>query len=287
MKKYLFFLFVITLFCSCDSSVVGILRGTSARANTRYSQSMEFNANHPYPVFTVQDGYVVYVCGDTHVVDSSKCLTQFILDYKSDTLCPFAIHLGDLTNAKDCLPAYFAIAAKNPAGYVPGSDTLFYTLGNHDIYYAQWDSYRQYVPSTTYYFSTQTAAGEPLDFYICIDSAEGTLGTDALAWLRQILSEAHNQSWRHIIVFTHTNFFRHDFSQEFTSNFAMEETYELTYLFKQYGVEVVLSGHDHYREMVDYSGVNYITLDALKDNFNASSYLKMTMSDHILYDWVK
>jgi len=287
MKKNLFIFFLTTLCVSCtDSAVTGIFRGTSERANTRFAQSMTHNEARGYAVIPTTNRYIIYACGDTHVQAPSKSFTRFVMDYKSDPNCPFAIHVGDVVNANNQFPIFFSQAAQQPQGYVPGSDTIFYALGNHDIYYGQWDTYRQYNPSTSYYFSTQTAQGQPLDLFICIDTAEGTLGTDALAWLKALLQKVQSESWRHIVVFTHTNFFRHDRSQEFTSNLTMEETYDLTNLFKQTGVQLVISGHDHYREVIDYSGVYYVTLDALQDDFAASSYLKITMDEHIIFDWI-
>lgn len=288
MKKEIYLVVMMAVCGGCtDSAVTGIIRGTSERANTRFEQSMTWNEAQGYSAIETKEEYVVYACGDTHVEAPSKSFTRFVMDYKADPNCPFALHVGDIIDANNQFSIYFSQAAQQPEGYVAGKDTMFYALGNHDIYYGQWDEYRKYKASTTYYFFTQTQSGEPLDLFICIDTAEGTLGTDALAWLKKVLEKAKGEQWRHIVVMTHTNFFRHDRSQQFTSNLAMEETYELTYWFKKYGVEMVISGHDHYREVQDYSGVKYITLDALKDDLESSSYLKLTMGEKIVMDWVE
>jgi len=164
-------------------------------------------------------------------------------------------------------------------------DTLFVSPGNHDIYFDQWSCFRQYFHTSSYYFLVQTPSGK-LDFYLIIDSAEGCLGEKQLAWLKQILSWADKQPFRHRMVATHTHPFMEDASQELTSNYPLEETYELVDLFGSHHVEFYLCGHDHYRDVTRFGGCTYIVLDALQDKQENAGYMVMDVSSTVNYDFV-
>ena len=57
---------------------------------------------------------------------------------------------------------------------------------------------------------------------------------------------------------------KRDNSQSSTGNYALEETYDLADLFARTGVGIVLTGHDHGAETIDFKGVRYETLESLK-----------------------
>ena len=116
--------------------------------------------------------------------------------------------------------------------------------------------------------------------------AEGTLGTAQLQWLRELLTTNHlplttNHPFRHTIVFTHTHLFKRDNSQGHTSNYAIEETYELTSLLEQGGVDMYWCGHDHSREITDYAGFTSIVVDAIEDHYPPAFYMIADLSDAI------
>ena len=131
-----------------------------------------------------------------------------------------------------------------------------------------------------------------LDRFICLDSAEGTLGTAQLQWLRELLTTNHlplttNHPFRHTIVFTHTHLFKRDNSQGHTSNYAVEETYELTSLLEQGGVDMYWCGHDHSREITDYAGFTSIVVDAIEDHYPPAFYMIADFSDQINYRFIQ
>ncbi len=261
---------------------------TSADANERFGQSMVYNEDHGFTtIYTLTDSYRVYLCGDTHVDTTAQNWERFVLAYKSDLLCPFAIHVGDEIHGKNHWDMFYATAAKRPDLYTSLKDTLFVTPGNHDICFGQWEQYRQYRRSSTYYFETKTLLGKRLDLYICLDSAEGTLGSDAWKWLRGVLEDAKGKNYRHIIIFSHVNLFRSNYQLKFSSNFPLEETYELTQLLTRYGVDMYICGHDHYRHTTLYGGVKYVTLDTLKDGAYNASYMIATMGEKVVLEWIE
>ena len=101
-----------------------------------------------------------------------------------------------------------------------------------------------------------------------------------------MLEAAQEQKYRHIIVFTHTHFFKVDASQGHTSNFALEETYDLCDLFSRYGVELVLQGHDHCRDQHYFKGVQFLIVDALEDHFYNAYYAVMEVHQSFDFQFV-
>ena len=106
-----------------------------------------------------------------------------------------------------------------------------------------------------------------------------------MQWLRDLLAKKANAGYRRIIVFTHTHFWKLDGSQGHTSNWGIEETYELASLFSQYGVEFVWCGHQHARQSVLFKGVNYLVLDATKDKEQGQSYMTVEMGPSAIYHY--
>ena len=284
----LFSVSVAVLFTGCNPNydMPGMFNGSSERADKRFEESMAYNQQHGYAHLIVPEDYRIYACTDTHVDSTTYNWETFVKLYKSDPACPFAIHLGDLINANNNFERFFKAAAVVPEGYVQGKDTCFYTLGNHDIYFNQWPAFKSYVHTSTYWFDTRTADGKLLDLFICLDSGEGTLGVEPLKWLNNTLEEKSEEGYRHIIVFTHTHVFKQDDSQGHTSNYSMEETYDITAILSKYHVDMYWSGHDHSREITHYGGVTYIVVDALDDPVETPFYMVADMSKAIHYDFI-
>ena len=123
-------------------------------------------------------------------------------------------------------------------------------------------------------------------FRSCYDSADGTLGTKQLAWLKETLEWADTQKFRHIIGCTHTHLFKRDGSQGHTSNYTIEETYALINLYASHGVDMIWSGHDHTREITQISGMTCIVVDSMKDEDKRPYYMLVTMGENIAYEFV-
>ena len=249
----------------------------------RFEQSMAYNKTvGDLHLDMKADNYTIYVCTDSHITRKThRNLDYFMAQYKAASSPKLAIHLGDIIDAQknfECADSIVHFAGQTKA------DTMLITLGNHDIYFKQWPIYRSFFRTSVYWFDTRNG-DKKLDLFICLDSAEGTLGVDQTQWLRDLLAEKSKEGYRRIIVFTHTHFWKLDGSQGHTSNFAMEETYELAALFAQYGVEFVWSGHQHSRQSVIYRGVNYLVLDATKDEEAGQAYMTVEMGESCLYHY--
>ena len=285
-------LFLLLPSCNPNYDLAGFLNGTSPEVCKRFEQSIAYNDSVGVPAVIVPSAdYRVYVCTDSHIDSIPTNLTAFVQAAAADTLCPLALHLGDLVNAQGHIPYAVSLLPPNHSPL-----TTFLALGNHDIYFNQWDEWRSYFGSSVYWFYTMLPDSTVLDRFICLDSAEGTIGTAQLQWLRELLTgngsqpstlNAQHSSFRHTIVFTHTHFFRRDHSQQHTSNYAIEETYELTSLLEQGGVDMYWCGHDHSREITDYAGFTSIVVDALEDHYPPAFYMVATLSDQINYHFIQ
>lgn len=292
MRKYIHILLPLFL-VGCTGlfpnyDLVGIFVGSGPNTDARFENSMQYTDSHTPLRIMVEDNYSIYACGDSHVDSTTRNVEKFMCAYRSDSAAVFALHLGDFVNAQGNYERFYKATQAEPEGYTRKPyDTLFVTCGNHDILFGQWKEYLKYYKTSSYWFETVSrTSGNPLDLFICIDTSGGTVGRKQLDWLRTVLEQKSQEKYRHIIVFTHTNFFKQDNSQGHSSNFSMEETAELTGLFSKYHVSMVLNGHDHFREVVLYGNVTYLTLDTMQDPFPAASYVIANMGNTIDYEFV-
>lgn len=294
MKKnfliYLGALFLVTgTFVACGPEfrldLIGNIAGTSPRIDQRLADSEKYNATHPFvTLYADREDYHVYVCTDTHITTDVARWQSFIQSYHKDLSCPVAIHLGDIVDAQnhfDEMYQAFAAVPHNPLK----PDTLMVVAGNHDICFSQWPAFLETFKTSTYYFIVQTPQGQQ-DLYIMFDSAEGTVGSKQLDWLRSTLTWAASQNFRHTIACTHTHFFMRDGSQGVATNFSLEETYALLNLFQTYGVDMVWTGHDHSREVTQYRDMTCIIVDSMKAEDKSPYYMLVRMGEKITYDFV-
>lgn len=277
---------VLLMFVSCTKNIdiLGLFMTFNESPDERFAQSMEYNDEHGYDKITVvPDDYEVYVMSDIHVDFSTNNLDCFVSDYLADSVAaPFALCLGDLINAT----GHFDLFDEHVKPVSDAGRKIYYTVGNHDLYFDQWPEFRSRYHTSTYWFEVQTVSGSK-DLYIAIDSGNGTLGRDQRNWLENVLKDKQNQGYRHIIVFTHTHFFKKDTSQGHTSNFNLEETYDLLDLFDRYDVSMVLQGHSHSRDLTTFKDVVYLRVDALEDYALDAYYTILNVGNYINYEFVK
>lgn len=294
MKKFTYILAVVLcsfFLCACseDSTLdmAGMFSPNGETVATRFEQSMAFNTSvGDIHLNMAQDDYSIYVCTDSHITrNTHRNLDHFVATYLAASGPKLAIHLGDVIDAQKNYPCADSILHLASAKINEPDASLFVTPGNHDIYFKQWSYFKQAFNSSVFWFDTNNGS-KKLDLFICLDSAEGEIGSDQMAWLRDLLSTKSKEGYRHIVIFTHTHLWKLDGSQGHTSNYALEATYELTSLLSQYGVEYVWSGHQHARQFVTFKGVHYLVLNSTKDEEKGQSYMIASMSDAIQYTYI-
>ena len=280
-------LFILMFFltsCTKNIDLMGLFYTINESPDERFEQSMSYNAEYGYDKITgVPDDYEVYAMSDIHVDFSTDNLDRFVSDYLADSVAaPFALCLGDLINAT----GHFDLFDEHVKPVSDAGRKIYYTVGNHDLYFNQWPEFRSRYHTSTYWFEVQTVSNFK-DLYIAIDSGNGTLGRDQRDWLENLLKDKQNQGYRHIIVFTHTHFFKKDTSQGHTSNFNLEETYDLLDLFDRYDVSMVLQGHSHARDLTLFKDVVYLRIDALEDHYPDAFYTILKVGNYINYEFIK
>jgi predicted phosphodiesterase len=264
--------------------MVGMFAGSSPTIDKRFEQSMQYNQQAGYAtIHALSDNYRVYVCTDTHIHKTRTRWEYFVGTYHADSLCPVAVHLGDIIDATTDF-AYVEDVLKSTI-FPTKSDTLMAVCGNHDIYFKQWEKFIKAFKTSSYYFVVTTPMGKK-DLFVVFDSADGTVGRKQLDWLRETLTWAGKQGFRHIVACTHTNFFKRDNSQGHSSNFTQEETYALLNLFTQHGVDMLWTGHDHSREITQVKSMTSIVVDSMKDEDKEPYYMLVTMGEKIDYEFV-
>lgn len=276
--------------CGPDArlDLVGMFAGTSPTINKRFEQSRIYNKQAGFATLkAMSDDYHVYVCTDTHITETRTRFEHFVDTYRADLLCPVAVHLGDIIDAKTEFAHVEEVLERHwISSILPTKpDTLMAVCGNHDIYFKLWDKYINTFKTSSYYFIVETPRGKQ-DLFIVYDSADGTVGSKQLKWLEELLQWADSQDFRHIVACTHTHFFKRDGSQGLTSNYTIEETYTLLNLFTHFGVDMVWSGHDHSREITQVKDMTCIVVDSMKDTDKKPHYMLVTMGDKIDYEFV-
>ncbi len=283
MKRFLTILTVSICLASCEKYYfTGMFAPAGENVDERFRQSMEYNALHGYQTIrTFSDRYVVFVFSDSHLVGETKNLDRFVSEsFQINGAAPVVICLGDLVDGDKPFTEF--ISHTSPI-IENGTRKLFVTAGNHDLYWGRWKEFYKSFGASTYWFEVVTPNAK--DLYISLESGGGTLGSLQREWLEEIL-KTKSSGYRNVIVFTHTHFFMKDTSQGHTSNYALEETYDLADLFAGYGVDIVLTGHDHHREQTAFKGVEYVIADALEESADNAGYVMLTVGKNIETEFV-
>ena len=306
MKNYLFIVVscLLVVLSSCENDSMAPFASKYPSVDERFVLSMLYNRDiGGFDTLQAKsEEYKIYVCTDTHLNvphinlrdaelrgdDPLKLvsnLATFIQLDRADTLCPAAVCLGDLVESDITYDVFRYPLEKIPLN--PNKhDTMYCTIGNHDVFYRQYYAYRYHIAkSSTYCFVVKTPSGKK-DLYICLDTATGSLGRKQTEWLKGILAQANDQSWssdyyRHIIVYTHVNIFRRDNTSADISTTAIEETNELLYLFRKYNVKQFWAGHDHSREEFMQGGVKYIIVDSMEETNNEAAFMILHVSEEL------
>jgi predicted phosphodiesterase len=250
--------------CSKDPDLLT----SNESVNQRFNQSKIWNDNHPFrQIVVASEDYSVLAGADSHVGSTVNLDSFFRIAETSHASA--VVMPGDLTNGKKEDWDIFE-------QHLPDHDSLalFLIAGNHDLHFGGWEEFFTRFGSTSYLFTIKTPSAS--DLYICLDTAEGTLGDQQLNWLTNIL-ETMRQNYRHCFVITHNNFFR---TRQTESTVPLvEEMHVLIELFTMYHVDMVISGHDHLRYNQLFGITRYIVLDPLKDETSNAGYFQLNVKN--------
>ena len=280
MVKKAFVILLLAVSVSCGKlDIKNMLLPLSKDVNLRVSESLAWNASTGVKIITVPaDDYRWYICSDVHIEDSQPAnLLAMVQAEKADPNAYFYQLLGDLIFGTEHMDWVTDIIDD------PENDPGFVIIGNHDLFFDNWDAWKAAFHTSTYYYFVQTPGYK--DIYIMLDSANGTLGEKQTAWLEDVLS-SQRPGCRYCFVSVHTNIFRTDLTQFPSTNFTLEETYYLLDLMSRSSVDMMVAGHDQFRDVTTYNGVTYITLDQIKDGTSNASYMKVNVGQTVDYQFV-
>ncbi len=271
------------ILCSCDRDLIGFFIPPSDDVQQRFEQSMDWNEANGYPVIEVGDNeYKFYCATDVHVDGSNENIKTFVTRLRNDASAIFGVLLGDLVHNTEQYPLFMEAIPFDPSIHAQ-NDTIFSTLGNHDLYFGQWEDYKKYWKTSCLYFTVQTP--DFLDLFLLLDTGSGTLGRSQLEWMKTVLSEQGGKV-RYIVVCTHTDLLRVDNTSFPSGGMTMEETLELTSLMQSYGVDLYLQGHNHLRHDTRYRDVHYVTVETIQDKSEEPGYLVATMGKSINLEFI-
>lgn len=277
-RKIKILIISIILICSISSCNKADLRSmfiSYESVNTRFEQSLNKNMQTGYQTIeTTNDEYQLFVMSDSHV-GSTKNLNTFMQNaVNADATA--VVMVGDLTTGKE---DDYDVFAENIEKYP--TMLKFPIVGNHDIFFNGWNCFYKLFGSTVYYFVVKGT--DFSDIYFCLDTGSGTLGDKQLEWFTNQL-ETKRQLYRHCVVFTHNNLFRARHIP--TTEPMTEELLVLLDLFVKYNVNVVITGHDHKKDVSFFGNTTHIILSALLDKNVDAAYLNLIVNDNINYEFL-
>ena len=248
-------------------SACGKIEGPTSSSDPvdlRFRESMDWNSTHPYTEIRVEsDDYTILTMADVHVGNTVN-LDKFVNITR--IIKPAAVIIdGDLNGGKD--EEYDTFEK-----HYPQNDSIrsFYLAGNHDLWHNGWEDFYSRYGSSSYYFTVKTPGGT--DLFICLDSGGGTLGKLQTEWFTEIL-QTMRPSYRRCIVVTHINLFRPRKTE--STNLVEEELVYLMDLFARNNVDMVITGHDHEKDVEVFGVTTYVVVDALEDGLSNAGYMNM------------
>lgn len=280
IKITLIIILTITL-TSCERyDFAGFISSPSKNIEERFKESMQYNKNHQNDTLLTlpYDQYNIYACSDIHTATTCNKLSIILDRAFHDNELGFISIIGDITDKKGGLE----IARDTISLHSKNSDKIKCLVGNHDLFFNQWEKYKQFWGTSIYYFVVTTPSAS--DLYISLDTGNGTLGKKQMKWLEELLAEKRKH-YRHCIIFSHTNMWVENFDQFPSGSISLKETVKMSSLFSKYDVEYYVNGHVHKRNKQTLNGVDYITTDSMKDKDSTSSYIIFNVGKTITYQY--
>jgi len=246
------------LFFGCTVDLLGLFGSTGL--SERFAERNNFKFLLPEKrSITLGDEFSFIVLSDTHIENGDAFgLEKLAAEIAADTEIKFAIIIGDITQCayeKD-IKKFIEIAGLMGVPCYP-------VIGNHDIYFNNWENWKKHIGSTCYRID-----GGGATLFI-LDSANAYFGKAQLDWLERELKSAKGR----VFAFTHTNFFVESPTDIQQVTDARERARVFSILRNR--CDVMFSGHLHKRIETEAGGVKFI---AIEDFRHAKTYCRVTVS---------
>jgi hypothetical protein len=143
--------------------------------------------------FTVADPekFTFAAVGDLHIGSGNTDRMRAILASAAAGGDEFVVFLGDNVDQGDRSDVLAFRQAIHDTGW---DNKNFSVAGNHDVFNAGWDYYKELNGSSTYAFTAGNSK------FIAVDTADGTMGSKQTRWLRDRLAET---TQKHTFILSH------------------------------------------------------------------------------------
>jgi len=188
-------LLILTL--SCSNDLLGLFRSNDLDERLEEADNFLFLDRNGFRTLTLGDEYSFIVIADTHIENGNAGgLGELAGVINTDD--KFVVILGDITQngALEDVQKFIEIAESLGVPCYP-------VIGNHDIYFNNWPSWRDLIGSTRYRID-----GDTTSLFI-LDSANAFFGRSQLDWLESEIKTVPENN--RIFVFTHANLFINSF----------------------------------------------------------------------------
>jgi 3',5'-cyclic AMP phosphodiesterase CpdA len=182
--------------------------------------------------------------------------------------------LGDLVEYgfkdsqwNEALHAFSTTASSVPVRFVPGNhDTLFGGLSRY-VDYCSPAAIESQNGSSLWY---RVDVGRVHFLLLDVEWSAETFTKDQADWLETQLKSIPTEDWK--IIMSHGFYYSSGATSLGWNWFDNPETISaLVTLFEKYGVDIVFSGHNHYLEFLQHSGVSYVISGGFGGKFDPSA----------------
>ena len=237
---------IVFLFCGCRVDLLGLFGSTdlSKRLDAKNNFTFLNRAGAPALDLTAAS-YSFIVVSDTHIEDGDAFGLENLKDVvAANSEIKFVAVTGDITQNA---------AEKDILKFIEIADSLgvpcYPAIGNHDIYFGNWSSWKELIGSTMYRRDSGNTT------LIVLDTANAYLGKDQLDWLDRELRSSGSRTF----VFTHTNLFVENPLELQQLTDTTERARFISILRGR--CDYVFTGHLHERIIKEAGGVTCISLE--------------------------
>jgi predicted phosphodiesterase len=228
----------------CNVDMGGLFGSTDLDERLKERNDVKFINSRGLDPLTLGDEYSFIVITDIHIKDGNAYgLENIKTVIEGNPQIKFAVFCGDITQKGDEqeLKKFIEITSNLPIHAYP-------VIGNHDIYFGNWQVWKDMIGSTCYRVN-----GDSATLFI-LDSANAFLGKQQIDWLENELKSANGN----VFVFSHYNLFiGYPNIQQHAD--TRERARIISLLSGK--CDIMFTGHSHERLIREAGGTLYISIE--------------------------
>jgi len=260
-KLVLFSLIIIFSVTACNNDLFGLF--TSTDLDHRLESKNIIKMVNPNGSLSVGNDYSFIVLTDTHIEDGNMFNLEKLTDLINDTSnnIKFIVFIGDITQygAEHDVKNFIELAATF------GSVPCYPVIGNHDIFFGNWNVWKDYIGSTSYKIK-----GDGITLFI-IDTANAFIGKKQLDWLENELRTVNKDE--RVFVFSHASLFINS-PGDMKHVVDIKERARIISILRN-KCDIMFMGHLHKSVYNEVGNVKYVSLE---DYVMTRSYCLVTVS---------